>query len=482
MFYDLINRILNLSNIMKKAYFLIEVINFKNALFWLLIVMTFFSCTKEIPNLRVIEHDSNFIVTETSNDILHIKNILLKKNPTQNNIANYVKQFGNPLWTKVVVLKNDQNPEYIIPFQKESNEISALLLVKKISENYHYKFINGNIDVNKRTPIDFKNNGLLIYVNNLVFGRRNFKFSTSILNSTVSTDNKSKLRTLNVLDPYMIGNNYNSVSEYVEICITTNANCTCPSHYTECDMCSDCLSTQCWGSWVNSQDEVLDPNTVGGSSSGDFSGGGSGGGVITSEIIPDPQELENYFDNTITFEDDLMTILFDYNNDIWPTIPNVISIMDFVGYTSNSNCLTLAKNQIAKLGLSDLGYSSSFKVFDAQGGPYPAVAKQGVNYIISKLQQQKPVIVGVNNHPGTVGSLNADGKTDHFVTIVGAGQDSKGKYFRFYDNASNLSSQGANSANKLYYSEITGLIKGQSHTSYGFTVSEYEVTQIRKNN
>lgn len=74
----------------------------------------------------------------------------------------------------------------------------------------------------------------------------------------------------------------------------------------------------------------------------------------------------------------------------------------------------------------------------------------------------KPVIVGVDNRPGTPSSKNADGKTDHFITIDGTGQDSQGKYLTFYDNATNLTSKGCSSNNKLYYNENTGIITGFS--------------------
>ena len=57
---------------------------------------------------------------------------------------------------------------------------------------------------------------------------------------------------------------------------------------------------------------------------------------------------------------------------------------------------------------------------------------------------------------------NLDSTTDYFIVIVGMDTDSNGKYFRFYDNASGLSSQGANSENKFYYNSSTGTIIGQS--------------------
>lgn len=62
------------------------------------------------------------------------------------------------------------------------------------------------------------------------------------------------------------------------------------------------------------------------------------------------------------------------------------------------------------------------------------------------------------------------------------GQDTSGKYFLFYDNASGLPNQGASLNNKLYYNSQTGKISGQSQTSYAQNPKrhEYIITQIRK--
>ncbi len=209
-------------------------------------------------------------------------------------------------------------------------------------------------------------------------------------------------------------------------------------------------------------------------------GGGGGGGVLPYEIIPDPNILGNFNDDPNIFEDDPTAITFDVIQDLWPIISNVLSPSEFVGYDYR-NCLTLAKDQISKAGLIDLGYGSAYKIYDAQGGPYPNVTKEGVEYIITKLQAGKPVIVGVDNRPGTPSATNADGKTDHFVTIVGSGQDAQGKYFTFYDNATNLESKGTSPLNRLYYDETTGVLSGKSAAPYANTYYDYIVTQIRKN-
>lgn len=200
-----------------------------------------------------------------------------------------------------------------------------------------------------------------------------------------------------------------------------------------------------------------------------------------AEIIPDPNEIGNFIDDSNIYEDDPMQITFNYDQNPWPIVNNVLAPFQFVGYYLNSNCLSLAKEQIGKVGLRDLGYSSAFKIYDAFGGPYPNNSKSGINYIITKLQAGKPVIVGIDNRPGTLSSSNSDGKTDHFVTIVGSGSDSRGIYLSFFDNATNIESKGTSSLNKLYYNATTGLITGKSTVPYANSLGDYIVTQIRKN-
>lgn len=101
--------------------------------------------------------------------------------------------------------------------------------------------------------------------------------------------------------------------------------------------------------------------------------------------------------------------------------------------------------------------------------------------MISALQRGIPVVVGVDDQPGSP-NVQTDNTTDHFVVIVGMGHDSNGNYFIFYDNASGDPAQGANPNNKLYYNPTTGIISGQSQTSYALdpTMHPYIVTMIRK--
>jgi len=101
---------------------------------------------------------------------------------------------------------------------------------------------------------------------------------------------------------------------------------------------------------------------------------------------------------------------------------------------------------------------------------------------LSALQRGIPVIVGVDDKPGS-SNPQTDNTTDHFIVIVGVGSDSNGIYFTFYDNASGEVSEGTSPTNKLYYNPVTAIISGKSGASFYFNniaTHDYIVTMIRK--
>lgn len=184
------------------------------------------------------------------------------------------------------------------------------------------------------------------------------------------------------------------------------------------------------------------------------------------------------YDNTSYLDYDSLT-------QTWPTISNVIPVADFVGWGTPGiirNCMNYAKAQIAKKGYQISNYGApgqTVQIYKATNGVNTAAAKNGVGYLLSALQRGIPVIVGVDDQPGSP-NPNTDNTTDHFVVIVGSGSDSNGNYFTFYDNASGNPLQGTNANNKLYYNAATGLIRGKSQTDYASGLNDYTVTMIRK--
>lgn len=150
-----------------------------------------------------------------------------------------------------------------------------------------------------------------------------------------------------------------------------------------------------------------------------------------------------------------------------------------------------AKAQIAKKGykvsnyydVDSKGNKQTFQIYTGQGGVNLNDLYKGMSYLKYALSNGIPVIVGVDDKVGHPGNL--DKSTDHFVVIVGMGTDSKGRYFRFYDNASGTDpqNQGANPENKLYIKYPEKIFTGKTYCStYRDTQTEYDyiITMIRK--
>ncbi|MBS1590591.1 MAG: hypothetical protein JST07_00575 [Bacteroidetes bacterium] len=207
-------------------------------------------------------------------------------------------------------------------------------------------------------------------------------------------------------------------------------------------------------------------------------------------------ETGDYNNNKQGNEDNTIYSDYDDQTQPWLTIQNVISVSDFVGWDRtlhpNWQCMNYAKAQIAKKGYGISDYykpgttnvisDQTIQVYTTTSGVDKNATKNGIGYLLSALQRGIPVIVGVDDQPGSP-NQGTDKTTDHFIVIVGSGSDTNGLYFVFYDNASGNVSEGTSSINKLYYNSSTGIISGKSGASYYFNniaTHDYIVAMIRK--
>ncbi|MET0401484.1 MAG: LysM domain-containing protein [Cystobacter sp.] len=112
----------------------------------------------------------------------------------------------------------------------------------------------------------------------------------------------------------------------------------------------------------------------------------------------------------------------------------------------------------------------------------PQRATEGRNYIDQQLSAGKPVVVGVSHKDA---SYNADGLTDHFVTITGRGTDAQGRtYYTFHDPGTRHASRGqdTNPNNRFYVDERTGgLSRPGTAASGAITGRHYDVAMVRRN-
>jgi hypothetical protein len=238
------------------------------------------------------------------------------------------------------------------------------------------------------------------------------------------------------------------------------------SNYIESNPCSNETST-----FINEVIEFVENNP---SYSFDY--------VVNNrtEFNSNQTEIDDYEDggfDTTSYDD------FNPQED-WPNITSVISVNDFVGWGAagiNINCMDYAKAQIAKSGYQISAYfatGQTFQIYTTQNGVNNNALNQGLSYLKYALSNGIPVIVGIDDAPGSH-NPQTDNTTDHFVVIVGMGKDSNGNYFQFYDNASSRTDQGTSSLNKLYYDPVTGLISGTSETNYANGLT-YTLSMIRK--
>ena len=140
----------------------------------------------------------------------------------------------------------------------------------------------------------------------------------------------------------------------------------------------------------------------------------------------------------------------------------------------------MAKRQIGIVGYTAGGAEDPTNIYpyNESKGVNQEQAEKAVNYMKDALEQGIPVIIGVDDKDG---SPNKDNTTDHFLVVVGMGNDDNGNYFRVYDNATSNITGGTNPDNKLYYNPETYKIEGnkQFDNPYSQEVRRYIVSQVR---
>ena len=101
-------------------------------------------------------------------------------------------------------------------------------------------------------------------------------------------------------------------------------------------------------------------------------------------------------------------------------------------------CADYSRLQVEKGGdYTAVGYKSRVDMYVEKGGDKSKLDLQkGINTIVENLKEGKAVMAGVMYNPEKE-TNNANGATNHYVTIVGMGKDDNGNtYFSYYDNYS----------------------------------------------
>lgn len=111
----------------------------------------------------------------------------------------------------------------------------------------------------------------------------------------------------------------------------------------------------------------------------------------------------------------------------------------------------------------------------------PERAREANTYLDNQLAAGKPVVVGVSHADNRI---NADGLTDHFVTITGKGVDERGRtFYAFADPATRNASKGADTnPNNRFIVGNDGKLVRDGSLSTGFVADRrFEMTAVVKN-
>lgn len=176
--------------------------------------------------------------------------------------------------------------------------------------------------------------------------------------------------------------------------------------------------------------------------------------------------VENVFCGAVKLYKENCQICGDWLS-ILPIIPKSQHINWNSAYPGEGDkCYKLGVLQLKNFKFSPLGkqYQIAKEINHIQTF-YPEELKKAVDYMKKALQESTPILCGVDDSPGTP---NRDTITDHFIIIVGMGEDSKGKFFYFYDNASGDSDIGASLENKLYCKCKENKIEGEGDIRNGY--------------
>ncbi len=172
----------------------------------------------------------------------------------------------------------------------------------------------------------------------------------------------------------------------------------------------------------------------------------------------------------------------------WKNIPSVISSERVISWNDSmvaddqkENCKAHADMQMEVHGFK--ATHNVFQTIDDKGILHKDEMKKGIDYIQHALESKMPVEVGVDTKQPNQDKFTGNITTNHYIVIVGQGNDSKGNYFTYFDNAYKDPRSVKNTeANRLYYNEKNGnLDRTFEAGSSGYrAMGYYHVSQIRR--
>jgi len=216
---------------------------------------------------------------------------------------------------------------------------------------------------------------------------------------------------------------------------------------------------------------------------------------VTATPATDTSKLFAMPKNSTTNLIDIRNILAQYYDNIyegWEVL--IVQPDDFIGNGMGKNCLDNVRLQLLKKNVKvNQNAGNAFFIYFAEGNSFKKnigsapidTIKQGIEYIIDEVANDRPIAVCVDYMSGL--AVNRCGG-DHWVTIVGMGIINDEFYFRFFDNYTSVKAYGTVKELRFYWNGETlksrpdGIFLFSSNFSEG-VLNEvvYTVTAIRKN-
>jgi len=183
---------------------------------------------------------------------------------------------------------------------------------------------------------------------------------------------------------------------------------------------------------------------------------------------------------------------------IWPNVNSVLFENNFIGGATTLDSANEIIKQPSKKGDNstciniDGSHQTTFKLFDIEDGVYIDNVISGISYTRFALTNGVPVIFGVNFLNYSESSPEKDVSTNHYVVVVGMGNDGR-NYFHAWDigalfphpylHNNVVFNGGTYWGNRLYLDDIwPGLLRADKpwNNSYSINRQSYRVTKIFK--
>ena len=223
---------------------------------------------------------------------------------------------------------------------------------------------------------------------------------------------------------------------------------------------------------------------------------------------PDPRTVEYPWQSPYAYHRNSPIVLADYlgggdppNFNNVSTIKNVAQNSSWADYSNLqfepgrvfrgevpffNNCWHSARDQINMVNSNYKPQLDNQRVNmyqhkdQSKKGTQTAVNLQtGVDIIVKNLKQGLPVMVGVM-YDENKNTKNSNRATNHYINVVGMGNDIKGVYFSYYDNYGG-EEKGTNlKRNKFYYSVDIGAFIDNTNPPIGDDKT-YIMTEVRDN-